>query len=134
MELKSVKSKKSQCETCITTKMSKTPFSTSEHTTTKPLQLVYSDIAGPFKTMTPKKHRFVIRFIDAHSKAITVYIMATKDQALEKTMKFCQEVGTPETLRTDNGGEYIFKEYEKFYLQNKIKREFTVPHTPEQME
>jgi transposase InsO family protein len=35
-------------------------------------------------------------------------------------------------LRSDNGGEYVSKEFTKFCLENGIKRELTIAQTPEQ--
>ena len=35
-------------------------------------------------------------------------------------------------MRSDNGGEYISKEFADFYAEKGIKREFTAPYTPAQ--
>lgn len=35
-------------------------------------------------------------------------------------------------LRSDNGGEYVGKEFETWLLKNGIRHETTVPYTPEQ--
>ena len=35
-------------------------------------------------------------------------------------------------LRSDNGGEYTSKEFDEFCRQEGIKRQLTVPYTPEQ--
>ena len=34
-------------------------------------------------------------------------------------------------LRTDNGGEYTSKEFLEFCSSEGIKKEYTVPHTPQ---
>ena len=39
---------------------------------------------------------------------------------------------TIRVLRTDNGGEYFSNEFMEFCLEEGIKKEHTVPHTPQQ--
>jgi len=58
--------------------------------------------------------------------------MKNKSEALEKFQKYCAQYGQPGILRSDNGGEYTSKIFEKFCLENGIGREFTIPNTPEQ--
>jgi transposase InsO family protein len=36
------------------------------------------------------------------------------------------------TLRSDNGGEYISSEFKQFCVNNKIKRQYTLPDTSKQ--
>ena len=60
-----------------------------------------------------------------------------KSEALDKFKTFLTEVASQighkvMTLRSDNGGEYISKEFKKFCQEEKIFQQFTVPHTPEQ--
>ena len=56
--------------------------------------------------------------------------MKFKSEALEKLKQYVAEEGVPEKLRSDNAKEYKSQSFEKF--ENKIKREFTVPETPQQ--
>lgn len=37
-----------------------------------------------------------------------------------------------QTLRSDNGGEYVSKDFESVLLKNKIKNEFSAPRSPHQ--
>ena len=134
------------CETCIATKMAKTPFPTSTRRATKPLQLVHTDIAGPIRTPSAiDGHIYLINFIDDYSRFIRVYTIKRKSQALDMLQRFIAEVGQPEEMitedktppevkgiRSDNGGEYTSKKFNDFCIQNKIKRELTIPYTPEQ--
>ena len=145
-----------KCEICIATKMSKKPFGTATRRATRPLELVHSDIAGPMRTATAiDGHVYAINFIDDFSREVKVYTMKHKSEALEKMKKYIAESGKPATLmlgaltqelssdemeephkiaglRTDNGGEYVSKEFTKFCLENGIKRELTIARTPEQ--
>ena len=38
----------------------------------------------------------------------------------------------PETLRSDNGGEYVNREIEEYLKENGIHHQLTVPHCPSQ--
>ena len=58
--------------------------------------------------------------------------MRHKNQALQKFKEYLAENGTPRILRSDNGTEYTNKSFKQFCTNNKIKREYTVPETPEQ--
>ena len=127
-----------KCEPCLATKMTKKPFSASKTRATKPLQLVHSDVAGPMRT--PNKldgHLYVISFTDDYSRYTKVYTMKTKSEALSKFKQYIADVGKPkglslQCLRSDNGGEYISAEFKQFCVDNKIKRQYTIPHTPKQ--
>ena len=148
--------KQDKCEICVATKMSKKPFSSAIRRTTKPLELVHSDIAGPMRTPTAiDGHIYAINFIDDYTREVKVYTMKHKSEALDKVKQYIADSGKPTTLtvgssmpeklteeignksklsslRTDNGGKYLSGRFTKFCLENGIKRELTIAHTPEQ--
>ena len=76
-------------------------------------------------------------FIDDYSRCCVVYFMKHKSEVLEKFKEFeasttnaCgQNIGT---LRSDNGGEYISKEFEDYLKSKGIRHELTVAYSPEQ--
>jgi len=122
-----------QCSVCIKAKQHKNPFRGRERRATNVLDLVHSDIEGPFPVDDILHgHKYTISFVDDFSKFIVVYTMKKKSEAPEKVKKFCAQYGQPRVLRSDNGGEYTSKEMEKLCLDRGIGREFTIPHTPEQ--
>ena len=55
-----------------------------------------------------------------------------KNQSLQKFKEYLAENSTPGILRSDNGTEYTDKSFKQFCTNYKIKREYTVPETPEQ--
>ena len=131
------------CENCIATKMTKIPFNSSTRRATKILELVHTDISGPMRTPAAiSGHKYAINFIDDYSRLIKVYTLEKKSDALKALQRFIAEVGQPQemsleikkigAIRSDNGGEYTSKQFEQFCLNNGIKRELTIPHTPEQ--
>jgi len=126
------------CETCAATKLHKTPFQESQRTTKRPLELVHSDIYGPINPPSRfDNHKWVINFVDQHTKLIRVYTMKRKSDALEMFQQYLADVNAKDlggvaTLRSDNGGEYISNDFKKFCRENGIKQEHTITNTPEQ--
>ncbi|MHB1946432.1 MAG: reverse transcriptase domain-containing protein, partial [Metallibacterium sp.] len=121
------------CETCYKTKMTKIPFELNPNVAEKPLAVVYSDLTGKIKTPSAiEGHSYAMNFIDDASKLVKVYTMKNKSEALSKFKQFIVDYGKPALLRTDNGGEYTSEEFKKFCLENRIRRETTIPRTPEQ--
>ena len=80
--------------------------------------------------------KYFVTFIDDYSRCCNVYFLRHKSEVLEKLKEF--EVITSgsdrriETLRTDNGGEYLSGEFKEYLKSKGIHHELTVPHTPEQ--
>ena len=126
------------CEVCIATKMAKTPFQESTSQTTRPLELVHSDVEGPMRTPSfLENHKFAINFIDDYSKFTVIYTMKQKSEAFDKFKMFIADFANPinakiGTLQTDDGGEYVSNEMEKYCRDVGIRREKSIPRTPEQ--
>jgi hypothetical protein len=104
---------------------------------TEKLQLVHSDVFGSMQTVLFGGNRYFVSFIDDYSRCVKVYFMQTKSEVLEKFKQFESMVtnGTGmriKALRTDGGGEFISRTFEKFLEEKGIRHEKTVAHTPEQ--
>src|SRR6266581_150170 len=52
------------CEPCLTGKMHSNPFPLSPLRSTKPLELVHSDLHGPLPVATREGYRYWITFLD----------------------------------------------------------------------
>ena len=61
-----------------------------------------------------------------------VKFMRHKNQVLQKFKEYIAEYGMPSILRSENGTEYTHKSFTNFCTNNRIKREYIVPETPEQ--
>jgi hypothetical protein len=125
------------CEVCNTSKFPSTPYIKSKSTTSKPLELIHSDVTGPFRITAFGGYRFVVSFIDDYSRYQRTYLMRYKSEVLDKFKEFLNSVGKYskdqyKILRSDNGSEYKNTEFKNFCLNNKIKQEFTNAHSPQQ--
>ena len=98
----------------------------------KALELVYSDILGPFEVAGLNGSKYAVTFIDEYTKYSVVKYMSNKSQVLYKFKEYVAEAGTSQRLRTDNGAEYTAKQFKDYCRVSKIEQEFTVPETPQQ--
>ena len=55
------------CDACQQGKSHQLPFSLSQHVTTTPLELIYSDVWGPTQTSV-SGHNYYVSFVDAYSR------------------------------------------------------------------
>lgn len=126
------------CEPCVAGKQTREPFVSREgKRTTRPLELVHSDVCGPISPVSWDGMQYFITFTDDFTHLTVVYLMKSKDEALE-CLKTYEAMATAHfqtrmsRLRCDNGGEYSGKQMKMFCRQRGIQLEMTVPYTPEQ--
>ncbi|UYV77008.1 hypothetical protein LAZ67_14002803 [Cordylochernes scorpioides] len=126
------------CVQCIQGKLTETPFpKKTEYRATETLQLVHSDICGPLPTNSLSGKRYFITFTDDYSRYTKIYLLKGKDEAYEKIKDYVISAHTEfgkniQTMRTDNGREYVNRQVEDFLNQSGIKHQLTVPYSPAQ--
>ena len=131
-------SKLSFCEGCLKGKMSRKPFPTvSEIRSKRRLELVHSDLCGPMHTKSIGGARFFVTFVDDYTRCCSVYFMKQKSEVFDKFKEFEARASNDSgerigTLRTDNGGEYTSNEFEDYLKKKGIRKEMTVPYSPQQ--
>ncbi|GMF31517.1 unnamed protein product [Phytophthora fragariaefolia] len=108
------------CGGCAQGKMTPTPFarkSGSEVKTHGPLEVVHTDVMGPMKPTSMGGARYVVTFIDDFSGF-----------ALAETQTGCKL----KCVRSDNGGEYTSKRFNRFCALNGIVHQTSAPYSPQQ--
>ena len=134
----STTSKLSFCEGCVEGKMQCKPFKPLTHQQSKrKLELVHSDVCGPLQVESIGGSRYSVTFIDDYSRCVSVFFIKHKTEVFEKFKIFeamvTKECGEPITkLRTDNGGEYMSKDFQAYLTSKGIEHQLTVPHSPQQ--
>ena len=108
-----------------------------EHSSTKPLDLVHTDLCGPTKRKGLNGEQYFMLLIDDYTMMKWVCPLNRKSKSFGcfKTFKELVENETGsriKCLRSDNGGEFTFDEFNKYYEEHGIKRQFSVARTPQQ--
>jgi transposase InsO family protein len=93
------------------------------------LEMVHSDICGPF-ILSKSNMKYFITFTDDYSRYSTVHFMSTKGQAYEAFIIFHQHVTTLhnlpiKSLHSDNGPEYKSLQFTSFCQLHGILQRFT---------
>ena len=92
--------------------------------TTKPLELVYSDLSGPITPVAKDGFRYSISLVDKFSRMINFYSLRNKSETTKALKRFIADTacyGSIMRMRTDNGTEYISNEFKSFLIENKMK-------------
>ena len=82
-------------------------------------------------------NRYFVTFVDDYSRCCAVYFLKSKSEVPEAFKEYearvsrncSQGIGT---LRSDNGGEYLSKEFRSYLKSKGIHQELTVPYSPQQ--
>ncbi|KAJ4702606.1 Retrovirus-related Pol polyprotein from transposon TNT 1-94 [Melia azedarach] len=125
------------CEHCIFGKLHRNKFPKAIHRTKGTLDYIHSDCWGPSRVESLGGHRYFVSMIDDLSRMTWVFIMKHKSEAFKnfKQWKALVENQTGKKikrLRTDNGLEFCWSEFDEFCKNEGIARHHTVRDTPQQ--
>jgi transposase InsO family protein len=125
------------CNGCAQGKNIKNPFSKKDSKAEGVLELIHSDVCGPMPSSSISGYVYYVFFIDDYSCKTWVYFLKSKDEVFSKFKEFKALIENLserkiKILRSDNGGEYISKEFVNFCKDVGIKRELTIPYNPQQ--
>ena len=125
------------CEPCLSGKMNANPFPPSKTRASKPLELIHTDLHGPFKTRTISGYRYWITFIDDYTRFRAVMFLKSKDQAFDAFRRYKAYAENHldakiQCVRIDKGGEYMSNQFIDFMLDHGITRQYTVRARPQQ--
>ncbi|CAI7771816.1 unnamed protein product [Closterium sp. NIES-54] len=138
LEVKGAAKEIGSCPTCLKTKFTKFPFTSSTGPVKAPLALVYMDVVGPTRALSLSGSRYFLTIVDNHTRAVWVYPLKTKGEVAAAVLKEWMPRAQRESghkvkvIRTDNGGELIGADFEKELKRKRIQHQFTVPYNPQQ--
>jgi hypothetical protein len=123
-----------KCETCIESKLTKVPFHLVERST-EPLDLIHSDICDLKFVQTRGGKKYFITFIDDCTRYCYVYLLKSKDEAIDMFKHYKNEVENQlsikiKAIRSDRGGEYE-SPFEEFCSEHGIIHQTTAPYSPQ---
>ncbi|GKC74028.1 zinc finger, CCHC-type containing protein, partial [Tanacetum coccineum] len=122
-----------KCKTCMLNKITKKPFQNVK-LKTEVLELIHSDLCDLHATPSLGNKKYFVTFIDDASRFCYVYLLHSKNEALDKFKVFKNKVELQQgsqikRFRTDRGGEYMDTLY---FWSVGIIHETTAPYTPQQ--
>ncbi|KAJ0555551.1 putative RNA-directed DNA polymerase [Helianthus annuus] len=126
------------CEPCVLGKQKRVTFvKTGRTPKAQKLELVHSDVYGPTSVTSLGGSRYYVTFIDDSTRKVWVYFLKHKSGVFDafKIWKSAVENETNlkvKCLKSDNGGEYISKQFTDYCAKEGIKMIRTVPGTPQQ--
>ena len=125
------------CESCLEGKMTKRSFSSKGNRAVDCLELIHSDVCGPFNIQARGGYEYFVTFTDDYSRFGYVYLMRHKSETFDKFKEYRalveKQLGKViKTLRSDRGGEYFSGEFEDFLKEEGIVSQLTAPGTPQQ--
>ena len=123
------------CEPCLAGKACRKLFGKARRAN-EPLELVHSDICGPMSVKARHGASYFLTFINNHLRYGHVYLIAHSYKALDYFKRYLAEVENQlskslKTLRTDRGCEYLSDQFRKLCEEKGIRRQLTIPYTPQ---
>ena len=124
-----------KCQVCVESKFSKPPFHSVGNRVSGPLDLIHTYICDMKSIPSRGGNKYFITFIDDCSRYCYVYLLSSKDEAVNAFKTYKAEVETPlnkkiKIIRSDRGGEYEFP-FEEICTEFGIVHQMTTPYTPQ---
>ncbi|CAI5946275.1 unnamed protein product [Closterium sp. NIES-65] len=123
------------CLTCMQAKFTRFPFSSSEATAKAPPDEVVMDLVGPLK-LGAAGDEYFLTILNVYTRMTWVYVLAKKRDVSEtlKTDWFPmverQQDRLVKSIRTNQGGEFLSKEFGLWPKKNGIRHSLTMPYSP----
>ena len=123
------------CEVCVEAKQKRKSYNSIRHPAERILQIVHTDLCGPFIPSWDKK-KYFLTFIDDFSHYSEVRLISLKSDTsyeLKGLVAHAEAYQAAKTalIRTDNGGEFTSNELQNWCLIRGTRFDYTTPYTPE---
>ena len=128
--------KGSKCHSCVQSKQPRKPHKAAEERNLAPLELIHSDLCEMNGVLTKGGKRYFMTLIDDATRFCYVYLLQTKDEALDYFKIYKAEVENQlerkiKRLRSDRGGEYFPKVFDEFCEEHDTIHERTPSYSPQ---
>jgi transposase InsO family protein len=108
---------------------------------TRILELLHTDIAGPYATTSFDDKRYVLTVLDDYTKLSSVKCVKHKDDVAAALIYICNSLENQcldledspkiKAVKSDNGTEYINSEVKAYFSSKGIEQETTAPYNPQ---
>ncbi|WVZ92939.1 LOW QUALITY PROTEIN: hypothetical protein U9M48_038969 [Paspalum notatum var. saurae] len=122
------------CDACQKAKSHQLPYSKSHSISTRPLELIFSDVWGQADS-SASGNKYYVSFIDDYSKFSWIYPLKFKSEVFQKFVEFQNLVERQfdrkiVTIQTDWGGEY--QKLHSFFSRVGITHHVSCPYAHQQ--
>ena len=124
------------CNSCRIAKAHRLPFPLSSSRASAPLDLVHADLLEPgAKSLGGRSYGLTI--IDDFTRKIWLFPLGRKSDAFSAFKTWLARVENAtgsklKSMRSDNGGEFIGKDFARFLNERGISKNLSVAYTPQQ--
>lgn len=125
------------CEPCVMGKLTETPHALiKESYARQPLELIHIDLCGPMPVGSLCGNRYIFVIVDDGSRYTSVYTLKSKDEAFKYFIEFmnrCEkQLGKViKYVRSDNGREFVNRNFENLFREKGIVHQRTVAYNPQ---
>ncbi|SCZ95181.1 BZ3501_MvSof-1269-A2-R1_Chr1-3g01627 [Microbotryum saponariae] len=124
------------CNACLASKAHALPFARSKSIASQRLGLIHVDLAQ-MPHVSFGGHRYMLVIVDDHTRKHWCILLARKSDTFPRLRNWILEVeratgDSVKTIRSDNGGEFTLRSFVDFCCSKGIRRELTIPYTPQQ--
>lgn len=128
--------KGSKCQACVQAKQPRKPHKAVDERHTTLFELIHSDLCELNGVLTRGGKKYFMTLIDDATRSCYIYLLKTKDVALERYKTSRVEVENQlekkiKRVRSDRAMEYFSNEFDLFCLENGIIHERTPPYSPQ---
>jgi transposase InsO family protein len=125
------------CWSCSSGKMTKKPFPSSPSRSTKPLELLHLDIAGPLRIQSAGGCRYFVTLLDDYSKHKAVKALKFKSEApdfIKGTILHWERATGHKAvaIRHDRAKEFMSKDMSDWYHSHGIQMQPTSGYSPQE--
>jgi hypothetical protein len=112
------------------------PFKSMEEMSLAPLDLIHSDLCEMNGILTRAAKKYFISFIDDATRYCQLYLIKTKDEALNCFKIYKADVENQlerkiKRFRSDRGGEYLSNDFSEYCAEHGIIHETIAPYSPQ---
>ncbi|GJX19335.1 putative RNA-directed DNA polymerase [Tanacetum coccineum] len=127
----------SPCDVCHKAKQTREPFPISNHKTSILGQLVHLDVWGPYRVRSREGFKYFLTIVDEFSRVVWVFMLKGKDEVFSNIVMFYNLIKnqfgkTIKVFRSDNGTEFVNKQFNNFCVTNGITHQTSCAYTPQQ--
>lgn len=99
------------CDACSMGKLKALPATNPFHRSPHVLDLIHTDLMGPITTCSSSGKKYILTFIDDHTRHCTVFLLKSKDEIMSRFLEYKASMEKRfkcgiGVLKSDRGGEY----------------------------